>query len=109
MRTPNRKTKTVTGADPLKAVVVMGLLGVTLLICGLAPPVQVAGETGVVMELPEQVGDLQAFPEDVTKTELEILPSDTTFARKTYGLPGASTGRSGACLRKVGESTTARS
>jgi hypothetical protein len=89
MHRPNRKTTTVAGADPLKAIVVLALLGVTLLICRIAPPVQAGGETGVVMELPEQVGDLQAFPEEVTKAELEILPSDTTFARKTYGLPSS--------------------
>jgi hypothetical protein len=87
MHSPNRKTKIAAGADPLKAAVVLALLGVTLMICRLAPPVKAVGETGVVMELPYVVGPLVAFSENISQAELDILPKDTTFARKAYGLP----------------------
>jgi hypothetical protein len=75
------------GANFLKAGVIVGLTLLTLLVCWLAPAPKAGGEAGVVMELPYHVGPLYAFSEDVTPAELYILPKDTTFARKTYGLP----------------------
>ena len=69
----------------LKAGFVLGFTLLTFLICWLAPPAKVGGEAGVVMELPDQVGPLYAFSEPVSQAELLILPSDTTYARKTYG------------------------
>ncbi len=41
------------------------------------------------MELPYQVGSLAAYSANVSQAELSILPPDTTFARKTYGIPGS--------------------
>jgi hypothetical protein len=70
----------------LKGSVVLGLTLATLLICWLVPAPQTGGEAGVEMELPYHVGPLYAFSEDVTPAELYILPADTTYARKTYGL-----------------------
>jgi hypothetical protein len=73
----------------LKVAVVFGLTLVTLLVCWLAPAPKTGGEAGVVMGLPYQVGPLDAFSENVSPAELYILPKDTTFARKTYGVPGS--------------------
>jgi len=75
-----------------KAGVVLGLTLLTLLVCALVPEPKAGGEAGVVMELPDHVGDLYALPEDVTPAELYILPKDTTFARDTYGLIGTPPG-----------------
>jgi len=91
MHTPNPvMTQQNSRADFLKAGVVLGLTLLTVLACWLAPAPQEGGETGVVMQLPDQVGPLGSFPAEVTKAELDILPKDTTFARKTYGFPDSS-------------------
>lgn len=72
-------------ADWLKAGIVLGCTLVAALICWIAPEAKAGGEAGVLMKLPDRVGALYAFPEDVTPAELAILPKDTTFARATYG------------------------
>jgi hypothetical protein len=79
----------LTALDPRKGVIVLGLALLTVAACLWVPPEQPGGEAGVVMELPDRIGSLLAFPEKVSVAELQILPSDTTFARKTYGLPGS--------------------
>ncbi len=68
---------------------VLCLTLLTLLICWFVPESKAGGEAGVVLELPSHVGDLYDYDEDVTAAEKYILPKDTTFARKTYGLIGA--------------------
>lgn len=86
------KTNLRTGGSlTWKICVILGLAELTLIICFLVPPGKAGGEPGVVMELPEKVSSLYAFPEAVSKGELQILPGDTTFARKTYG--GINSGR----------------
>ncbi|HUB66716.1 MAG TPA: exosortase-associated EpsI family protein [Candidatus Methylacidiphilales bacterium] len=75
----------VMAVDPRKGAALLGLVLVTLAGCWLVPPEQAGSETGVIMNLPDRVGPLWAFPEEVSKTEMAILPPDTTFARKTYG------------------------
>jgi hypothetical protein len=75
----------LTAIDPRKGFIVLGLALLTLAACWFVPPEQAGNETGVVMDLPDRVGPLWSFPEEVSKTELAILPPDTTFARKTYG------------------------
>ena len=86
MHTSNPKTLS-TGASPLKAGIVLALTLFTLLVCWLVPPGQVDGESGVVMELPYDMGPLVAFSEPISTAEKTILPPDTTFARKSYGPP----------------------
>jgi len=39
---------------------------------------------GVVMELPESIGQWYGTPQKITKAELEQLASDTSFARRSY-------------------------
>jgi hypothetical protein len=72
-------------ADFIKAGLVLGLTLLTVLICWYVPPAKMGGEAGVEMDLPAKVGSLYAFSESVSAGELQILPPDTTFARKTYG------------------------
>lgn len=76
--------------DSRKSVAVLALAVLTVAACWLIPPAKVGDDTGVVMELPYQVGPLYGFSMDVSRAELEILPPDTTFARKTYGTIGSS-------------------
>jgi hypothetical protein len=64
---------------------VIGLTLLTWLICLLVPAPKVGGEAGVVMQLPDHVGELYALPEEISAAELYILPKDTTFARDSYG------------------------
>lgn len=76
--------------DFLKAGFVLGLTLATLLICWLAPEPQMSGEAGVMMDnLPYHLGPLYAFSEPVSEAEHIILPSDTTYTRKTYGDPSS--------------------
>ncbi len=69
----------------VRAGYVIGLTLLTVLICWLVPEPKAGGEAGVVMQLPDHVGDLYALPEEITAAELYILPKDTTFARDSYG------------------------
>jgi len=76
-----------TAINPRKGLIVLSLALFTITACWFVPPEQPGSETGIVMDLPDRVGPLWSFPENVSTAELAILPSDTTFARKTYGLP----------------------
>lgn len=69
----------------LKAAIVLGATLLTVVICWIVPPAKAGGEAGVVMDLPAKIDNLYSFPETVSAGELQILPPDTTFARKTYG------------------------
>ena len=71
------------------SVIVLVLAVVTIVGCWLIPAANVGDETGVTMALPDHVGTLEGYYEPVSQAELEILPPDTTFARKTYGSPFA--------------------
>ncbi|MCE0484478.1 MAG: EpsI family protein [Methylacidiphilales bacterium] len=75
--------------SPVKSVIVLVLGLLTVIVCWTIPPAKEADDTGVVMDLPFQIGPLFGFHEDVSKAELEILPPDTTFARKSYGAIGS--------------------
>ena len=74
------------GANPLKACVVLGLTALTVLLCWLAPAPQAGGEAGVLMQLPDQVGDFHGlgFTQEPTVGERYLLPPDTTFAKSSY-------------------------
>jgi hypothetical protein len=65
--------------------IVLALAVVTVVVCWLIPAANVGDETGVVMNLPEDIGDLEGVPQAISQAEHEILPPDTTFARKAYG------------------------
>jgi hypothetical protein len=77
------------GVLSARAGYVLGLTLVTFLVCWFAPEPKAGGEAGVVMQLPDTIGELYGHDEAVSEAELLILPKDTTYARKTYGLPGA--------------------
>lgn len=68
----------------IKGGVVLGLTLVTFLICLLAPVPQAGGEAGVEMYLPYRVDAFQGVRMEPSAAELEILPPDTTFAKKVY-------------------------
>ena len=68
---------------------VLALTLVTILVCVLVPAPKAGGEAGVTMQLPDSIGELYGHDQAVSAAELYILPKDTTFARKTYGPPGA--------------------
>jgi hypothetical protein len=72
-----------------KAGYVFGLTVLTLIICWLIPEPKAGGEAGVVMTLPDEVDGLYGHDQKVSEAELYILPKDTSFARKSYGPPGA--------------------
>jgi hypothetical protein len=67
---------------------VLALTLVTVLVCVLVPEPKAGGEAGVVMQLPDHIGELYALPEQISPAELFILPKDTTFARDSYGPVG---------------------
>jgi len=75
--------------DSRASLVVFALAVLTVGACWLIPPATAGDDTGVVMDLPDEVGPLIGFSEKVSQAELSILPPDTTFARKNYGLPGS--------------------
>jgi hypothetical protein len=65
--------------------VVLALAVATVAICWLIPPASTGDETGVVMNLPDEIGGLEGSdPLPVTQSEHEILPPDTEFAGRTY-------------------------
>lgn len=75
--------------DLVKGGVILGLTVITLLVCWLTPEPQAGGEAGVVMELPDQVGNFHGYPRGPSDAELLILPADTTYAKKDYEAIGS--------------------
>lgn len=70
------------------------LVGLTLLACRLFHDVDTKTEAGVVMKLPDSIGNYLGFDTDATEAEHFILPRDTEFAKKRYngfGLPEITT------------------
>jgi hypothetical protein len=70
------------------------LAGLTLLACRLFQYVDTKTEPGVIMNLPDSIGNYLGFGADVTESERLILPRDTEFAKKRYdgfGLPEITT------------------
>lgn len=68
----------------IRAVVVIAMAGATYAVCRNSPEVDIGGEAGVVMKLPDSVGSFQGDPQDVSEAEKRILPKDTEFARSVY-------------------------
>jgi hypothetical protein len=60
------------------------LAGITLLACWLFHGVEAKTEPGVIMNLPDNIGNYLGFETDVTESEHLILPRDTEFAKKRY-------------------------
>ena len=58
------------------------LTGLALLACRLFHDVDSKTEPGVIMNLPDSIGDYIGFNTDVTESERVILPRDTEFAKK---------------------------
>lgn len=68
----------------LRAVVVAILATVTILICRAGPTTVVGDSAGLSMDLPDEVLGLVGRVEKANRSEKEILPSDTEFAKRTY-------------------------
>ena len=62
----------------------MLLAGLTLLACRLFHDVDRKTEPGVIMSLPDSIGNYLGFDMDITESERLMLPSDTEFAKKRY-------------------------
>jgi len=60
------------------------LAGSTLLACRLFHDVDTKTEPGVIMNLPDSIGNYIGFNADITESERLILPRDTEFAKKQY-------------------------
>jgi hypothetical protein len=60
------------------------LAGLTLLACRLFHDVDTEAQPGVIMNLPDSIGNYLGFDMDVTESERLILPRDTEFAKKRY-------------------------
>jgi exosortase len=70
---------------------ILGFAAVMLLVFLLSPPVFLPRESGVVMDLPDEVkltgfdgGHFYGSPAPVTDSEHTLLPQDTEYARKNY-------------------------
>jgi hypothetical protein len=66
------------------SLVVLALALLTVVGCWKIPPANAGNETGVLMDLPDDIGSLEGVPQAISQAEHEILPPDTTFARKSY-------------------------
>jgi hypothetical protein len=60
------------------------LTGLTLLACWFFHDVDIKTEPGVIMNLPDSIGEYLGFGSDITESERVILPRDTEFAKKRY-------------------------
>jgi hypothetical protein len=67
-----------------RAFVLVLLVGLTLMACRLFHDVDTKTEPGVIMNLPDSIGNYIGFNTDITESERLILPRDTEFAKKQY-------------------------
>src|SRR5260370_16227254 len=67
-----------------RAFVLVLLVGLTLLACRLFHDVDTRNQPGVIMNLPDGIGNYIGFDTDITESERVILPRDTEFAKKRY-------------------------
>jgi EpsI family protein len=65
-------------------VVLIGLLAGALALTALSGKVSQVSEAGIVMKLPEQLGEWVGAPMPVTEVERQGLPTDTEFERRLY-------------------------
>lgn len=67
-----------------RIVVLLACVTVTVALCLKASTLNSASEPGVVLTLPDRVGDFVGVTEKMSAEEKKILPADTGFIRKTY-------------------------
>lgn len=67
-----------------RVLVVVVLVALTLVACFWGAPPAAVSEDGVYMKLPDLVGRFQGKEQEVSNSELSILPKDTEFAKKLY-------------------------
>src|SRR5271165_3186212 len=67
-----------------RSLVLVLFAGFTFLVCWLFRDVNKKTEPGVIMKLPDSIGDYIGFDTDITESEHAILPRDTEFAKKRY-------------------------
>src|SRR6516165_1186969 len=60
------------------------LAGLTLLACRLFHDLDTKTEPGVIMNLPDSIGNYLGFDMGIDERERLILPGDTEFAKKRY-------------------------
>lgn len=68
----------------IKAGVVAACIALTLFLAANAGDLNSSTQAGVVLSLPERVGDYVGTPEEISEAERVILPGDTEFARMSY-------------------------
>ena len=71
----------------LKAGAALLCIGLAVYFAANAGDLNTASEAGVVLQLPEKVGEFVGTPGEISEAERLILPSDTEFARMTYKNP----------------------
>ncbi len=67
-----------------RSLVVVGLAALTIAACFWGAPPAAKSEAGINMHLPDLVGRFQGKDQEVSNSELSILPKDTEFAKKLY-------------------------
>lgn len=67
-----------------RIVVLLACVAVTVALCLKASDLNSVSEPGVVLTLPDRIGDFVGVTEEMSTKEKEILPADTGFIRKTY-------------------------
>lgn len=85
----DRPTVPVKKSIPIwRSIVMATLAGGVIWLCLQNEDLNQSMEAGVVMKLPERVGDFVGEPGEITEAERTILPDDTEFARMIYKDPG---------------------
>jgi len=68
----------------LRAALAAFCIGLTLWLLANAGDLNSSTQAGVVLDLPEQIGDFKGTPGEISDAERAILPGDTEFARMNY-------------------------
>lgn len=72
----------------IRASILLGLCGMTALLCQISPPVKGGNEAGVLAELPPVAGAFVGETEPPSERERELLPADTILVKRAYRTPG---------------------
>ncbi len=67
-----------------KSITVLLIAGITMMLCLSSRDVTEISKAGVIMQLPNRIGDYWGNHQEVSHAEKTILPEDTEFARKLY-------------------------
>jgi hypothetical protein len=68
----------------LRAGSIIAIATATVLACQYSPAIKSGHESGIILKLPDKLGNLVAHSEKPSETELKLLPSDTEFAKCVY-------------------------